>query len=102
MKYNLKNPTLLFFHADWCGHCVRFMPTFDKFAKNINGGKLNIVKFNADKDPNYIKSFNVEGFPTILLHVPKENKYINYNGDRSITDLVKFVNENNNIDITQF
>jgi len=100
MKYNLKNPTLLFFHADWCGHCVRFMPVFDKFAKNINGGKLNIVKFNADKEQSFVKSFRVEGFPTIMLHDPKSKRFIDYTGDRSMTDLVKFVNENSNIDIT--
>ena len=41
MKYNLHNPTLMLFHADWCGHCQNFMPTFDKFSKAINKSKLN-------------------------------------------------------------
>jgi protein disulfide-isomerase-like protein len=99
MKYNLKNPTLLFFHADWCGHCQRFMPIFDKFSKNINGGKLNIVKFDADKEKNYVKSFGIQGFPSILLYEPNTKRFIDYNGDRTITDLVKFVNENANINI---
>ncbi len=99
MKYNLKNPTLLFFHADWCGHCQRFMPIFDKFSKNINGGKLNIIKFNADKDRKYTESFRIGGFPTVLLHDNKSRKFLEYNGDRTITDLVKFVNENANINI---
>lgn len=101
MKYNLKNPTLLLFHADWCGHCQRLMPNFDKFARNINRNKLNIIKFNADNDQQYIKSFGINGFPTILLHEPKTNKFLTYNGDRTITDFVKFVNENTNEDITK-
>jgi thiol-disulfide isomerase/thioredoxin len=100
MKYNLSNPTLLFFHADWCGHCQRFMPTFDKFSGGVNKSKINILKFNADIEKSYVKSFNIEGFPTILLHEPKSKRFINYTGDRSIGDLVKFVNENSNIDIT--
>ena len=76
------------------------MPTFDKFAKAINGGKLNIVKFDSDKDKNVVEQFGIEGFPTLMLHDPKSKRFINYSGDRSITDLVKFVNENAGINIT--
>jgi protein disulfide-isomerase-like protein len=100
MKYNLKNPTLMLFYADWCGHCNNFMPTFDKFSNNVNKSKVNIIKFNADNEQRYVRSFNIEGFPTLLLHEPKSNKFINYSGDRSIGDLVKFVNENTKTDIT--
>ena len=101
MKYNLNNPTLILFHAEWCGHCKTFMPIFDKFSENINKSKLNIVKFNADKDKKYISAFNVEGFPTIILHDPKLKRFIDYSGDRSMGDLVKFINENSKTDITQ-
>jgi protein disulfide-isomerase-like protein len=101
MKYNLNNPTIMLFHADWCGHCQSFMPTFDKFSQNINKSKLNVVKFNADIDKKHISSFNVEGFPTVMLHDPKSKRFIDYTGDRSMGDLVKFINENSNIDITQ-
>jgi protein disulfide-isomerase-like protein len=101
MKYNLQNPTLMLFHATWCGHCIRFVPEFDKFSNNINKSKLNVVKFDADVDKSHVKSFNVEGFPTVLLHDPKTKKFINYNGNRTINDLVKFVNENTHSDITR-
>jgi len=101
MKYNLHNPTLLLFHADWCGHCQHFMPTFNKFGGAINKSKLNIVKFNADVDKKFVNAFKIEGFPTLLLHDPKSKKFINYNGDRSINDLVKFVNENTHTDVTK-
>jgi len=101
MKYNLHNPTLMLFHADWCGHCQNFMPTFDKFSKAINKSKLNLIKFNADTDKKHIESFKIGGYPTLLLNDPKSNRFIEYNGDRSINDLVKFVNENSQIDITK-
>jgi len=101
MKYNINNPTLMLFHADWCGHCQSFMPTFDKFSENVNKSKVNIVKFNADKDKKVIGGFNVEGYPTVMLHVPKLKRFIDYNGDRTMGDLVKFVNENSSIDITK-
>ncbi len=100
MKYNLNNPTLMLFHADWCGHCQRFMPTFDKFSNNVNRSKINIIKFNADKDKSYVESFKVEGFPTVLLHEPKTRSFITYNGDRSMSDLIKFVNDNGKINVT--
>jgi protein disulfide-isomerase-like protein len=101
MKYNLNNPTLLYFYADWCGHCQHFSPTFEKFESNINNSKLNIIKFNADKDKKYVQSFGVEGFPTLIFHDLKNNRFIDYRGNRTITDLVKFVNENGNIDVTK-
>jgi protein disulfide-isomerase-like protein len=101
MKYNLNNPTLILFHADWCGHCNRFMPTFDQFSKAVNKKKLNIIKLNADTNSSAVKSFNVEGFPTLLLMEAKSKKFKNYNGDRTLTDLVKFVNDNARIDITK-
>lgn len=101
MKYNLNNPTIMLFHADWCGHCQSFMPTFDKFSENINKSKLNIVKFNADIDKKKISAFNVEGFPTVMLHDPKSKRFIDYTGNRTMGDLVKFINDNSNIDITQ-
>ena len=101
MKYNLNNPTIMLFHADWCGHCQSFMPTFDKFSENINKSKLNIVKFNADIDKKHISAFNVEGFPTVMLHDPKSKRFIDYTGNRTMGDLVKFINDNSNIDITQ-
>jgi len=101
MKYNINNPTLMLFHADWCGHCQSFMPTFDKFSENVNKSKVNIVKFNADTDKKYTGGFNVEGYPTVMLHVPKLKRFIDYNGDRTMGDLVKFVNENSSIDITK-
>jgi protein disulfide-isomerase A6 len=99
MKYNKKSPTLMLFHADWCGHCQNFMPNFDKFSNNINKSKLNILKFNADTDQNTIKSFNINGFPTVLLHDPNSKRFIQYTGDRSITDLVKFVSDNTGVNV---
>jgi protein disulfide-isomerase-like protein len=101
MKYNLNNPTIMLFHADWCGHCQTFMPTFDKFSQNINKSKLNVVKFNADIDKKHISAFNVEGFPTVMLHDPKSKRFIDYTGNRTMGDLVKFINDNSNIDITK-
>jgi thiol-disulfide isomerase/thioredoxin len=101
MKYNLHNPTLMLFHADWCGHCQTFMPTFDKFSSAINNSKLNIIKFNADKQKKYVESFNIDGFPTVLLNNPKNKTFITYTGNRSIGDLAKFVNDNTGMDITK-
>lgn len=101
MKYNIHNPTLLLFHADWCGHCQHFKPTFEKFSNAIDKSKLNIIKFNADTDKKYVESFKISGFPALLLNDPKTKRFIEYNGDRSINDLIKFVNENANVDVTK-
>ena len=30
-----KNPGMLLIHATWCGHCVRFLPTFNELCDHV-------------------------------------------------------------------
>jgi len=86
---------LVEFYAPWCGHCKKLAPIWDELAKDLeNVPSVVIAKIDAtanDVDPK----LGIRGFPTIKLF-PANNKGtpIEYSGDRSKDDLVKFLQQN--------
>jgi len=91
-----KNKWLVLYHAEWCGHCKTFTPTWDELAnkcKNkMNFAKIEQSNFNK-KELGYNPSENIEGYPTIYLR--KNGKDVKqYTGERSLEALNKFVNAN--------
>ena len=68
-KYILNNKYVIaIFHADWCGHCKRFLPTFDETSKYlIISQTWKLLKISCSKYEKICDSFNVEGYPTIKL-----------------------------------
>jgi thiol-disulfide isomerase/thioredoxin len=89
-----KKPTLFFCYADWCGHCQRFKPTWEKVKKTLATNKdVNVVEVDYAHISLLPKSLqNIRGFPTIQIvkngRVSKE-----YPGDRTHDDVVKFASE---------
>ena len=59
----------IMYYAEWCGHCKKTMPEFDKLMDSYKG-KVKIVKVNSedDKYKELIKSQNIKGFPTIRYY----------------------------------
>lgn len=88
---------LILFKAEWCGHCQNFLPTFKKLTENLNSNQLCAV-VDADEESELINQINsfiygykVQGFPTLVLY--HDGKFIKtYEGDRSIEDLLEFMN----------
>lgn len=59
--------TFVLIYADWCGHCMRFKPTWAKYA-NTPGRRANIASVHhdmVDKIPE-IKEANIEGYPSVV------------------------------------
>ena len=46
-------PVLALFHMDGCPHCVKFMPTWEKF-KQQHGDKVKTVELEAKKDEGVV------------------------------------------------
>ena len=63
-----KGNVLVLYYADWCGHCVRFEPIWDKLVKQMSN-KCNMAKIESsylDKIGDY--KTHAEGFPTIRFY----------------------------------
>ena len=89
--------TIRMFKVDWCPHCKKAQPEFEKVeekyqGKVINGHKLNLVVVDGE-DPNnesLVNEFKIQGYPTIVL--TKDGKNIEYDAKVDQPTLVKFIN----------
>jgi thiol-disulfide isomerase/thioredoxin len=93
-KYNelvQKGSVFVLFHAKWCGHCIKFMPEWNKFIDGLQTTHIPIASVEQSfiKD---IKGFNnIQGFPTLGVvngNVLKPE----YKGGRKKEDLLSFYN----------
>ena len=69
-KYILNNNyTISIFHADWCGHCKRFLPVFNEASKYLFISKTwKLLKVPCTKYPSLCNAFSIEGYPTIKVY----------------------------------
>ena len=81
-------PKLIAFTAKWCGHCRNFMPIYNNL-KNENSN-IEFINYDSEINRDKIEQFKISGFPTLFLE--HKNKLIEYEGDRSKTSILEFVN----------
>jgi thiol-disulfide isomerase/thioredoxin len=83
--------------ADWCGHCKKAAPEFNKLLSaspiTLKDGSKAVVKIlDADKDKAELSQYKVKGFPTIL--VVDSGQVTEYPGDRTAEGVIDFLNSN--------
>jgi len=83
------------FYAPWCGHCTNLIPTWEKLAKAIaddyEDEGINIAKVDATAESMVKDRFKVSGFPDLKYFA--DRKMYNYNGGRTLEDLLEFITE---------
>lgn len=93
--YGKPRNVLIEFYAPWCGHCKKLTPIYEKVGEAFKDDDTVVVaKLDATANdiPDTTK-FQVSGFPT-LKFVTADGKVVDYSGDRSEEDLVKFIKAN--------
>jgi len=85
-------PKMVFYYADWCGHCTHTKPEWKKLEEAYeNDDKVSIEKVNEQNMSNEDKrKLKIEGYPTIILFV--NGKAIPYEGSRSVSNFESFIN----------
>lgn len=72
--YGSSNAWMVEFYNSWCGHCVRFAPTWKKIAADIKDWwpvmKLGAVDCNSKKTLVLCRKFSVEAVPTVKMISP--------------------------------
>jgi len=86
---------LVEFYAPWCGHCKKLAPVYDELAASLKETHPNVIIAKIDATLNDISpKHEVRGFPTIKLFPAKTKSMpLNYEGDRSLDDLLKYVKD---------
>jgi thiol-disulfide isomerase/thioredoxin len=89
-------PLVVICKADWCGHCKKAAPEFEKLmaASPItlaNGTQATVKILDADQDKEEVKKYNVKGYPSILIVNGSETT--DYPGERTKDGIIEFLNQ---------
>jgi thiol-disulfide isomerase/thioredoxin len=65
---------LYIFHTDWCGHCMKAMPEWEKLEsgpKQFGNTTVTFIRVNAESDRTTADLYEVDAYPTVKLETPK-------------------------------
>jgi len=78
------------FYAPWCGHCKQLAPIWDQLAEKFKDS-ADIVIAKVDATVNEVERVKVTSFPTLKYFSKDSDKVVNYSGERTLEELIKFV-----------
>lgn len=92
------NKMLILVHAEWCGHCKKFMPTWKEFINKYKSnpvmgvGTINDASLKGEYEKIKTK-YEINGYPTLLVvDTTTGEKLSVYEGERTISALEEFAN----------
>jgi protein disulfide isomerase len=87
-----QNPKLLVqFHAKWCAHCRKFIPTYEEISQTLASSypEISIAAVDVDESPDLADLYEITQYPTLKLFI--NNKIIDYIGNRSEFEIINWV-----------
>ncbi|XP_073968403.1 protein disulfide isomerase [Rhodnius prolixus] len=88
--FDTEKDVLVEFYAPWCGHCKQLAPIYDKLGEAFSE-KKDVVIAKIDATANELEHTKISSFPTIKLYKKGDNQGINYEGERTLEGLTKFL-----------
>ncbi len=81
------------FYAPWCGHCKKMAPDYKQLGAkfNIDGSNIKIAKVDSTVHKSFTEKHGIEGFPTLKLFI--NGQPVNYEGERNLDAMTKFINK---------
>jgi thiol-disulfide isomerase/thioredoxin len=79
-------PTIIFIHADWCGHCQHTRPEWDKFIEKLSttprakGCAAMAVEESSLPEFQQVMHPEIQGFPTILFTKTGDDNFKEFSG----------------------
>lgn len=86
---------IMFFSADWCPHCKKAKPEWERFTSNYNNKEIGFYKIITesvdctDGENPLIQEYSIDGYPTVIL--VKDGKNINFSGRITEENLQQFI-----------
>ncbi|XP_062607609.1 protein disulfide-isomerase-like [Saccostrea cucullata] len=85
-----KKDVFVEFYAPWCGHCKQLAPIWDELAEKFKD-KDDLVIAKMDSTANEVEQVKVQSFPTLKFFPKGSQDIVDYNGERTLEALTKFV-----------
>ena len=91
LKNNMSGGTksdikVILFSADWCGHCKKFKPEWEKLKKKLSNKYTFINYKDTDKETT---EWKINGFPTI--YIANKDHASQYYGERQVDAITEFI-----------
>lgn len=86
-----KKTVLVEFYAPWCGHCKQLAPIYDELGEKFADRSDEFVIAKMDATQNELEDIKIQSFPTIKLFPKDSDEVIDYNGERTLAGMTKFV-----------
>jgi len=90
VAFNKDKDVLVEFYAPWCGHCKQLAPIYDQLGEKYKDSDTVVVA-KMDATANELEHTKIASYPTLKLYTKGENKIIDYNGERTLEGLSKFL-----------
>ena len=87
------SPVLGVYYTEWCGYSQQFVDQLKNGTGAViekTGAKIQLI--DCEKDKEMCAKYEVQGFPTLLLHTSKGT--VPYNGNRSGDSIAEFIQQN--------
>ena len=93
MQVQNSGPVLGVYYTEWCGYSKQFIDQLKNgTGASIEKAGAKIQLVDCEKDKETCAKFEVQGFPTLLLHTSKG--VVPYNGNRSGEAIAEFITQN--------
>lgn len=81
---------LMLFHADWCGHCKKMKPDWDRASREFPGRCMEVESESITEE--HRNKFNINGYPSIFI--VRGETIEEWNRGRTFEDFKSFLQEN--------
>ena len=93
---NNNKDVMVLFYSPLCFHCKALIPKYEEIAKKLKDKNKNLILAKINVMENEVESIGDYGFPKIKFYPgnKKDKPPIDYNVDKSINDIIKFIQNN--------
>ena len=86
-------PVFGVYYTEWCGYSQQFLSQLNNgVGQAIQNAGAELKLVDCDKDKQTCSKYNVEGFPTLILHSSKGD--VHYSGQRTAEEIANFIKNN--------
>ncbi|KAK2584930.1 hypothetical protein KPH14_002525 [Odynerus spinipes] len=90
VAHNKDKDVLVEFYAPWCTHCQQLAPIYEELGKKYKDSETVVIA-KMDATANEMETMKIINYPTIVLFKKQTNEAVQYNGERTLDGLSKFI-----------